>query len=71
MFDQAGVVVSCKRLAMFVDQSAQLGGVVGGVDLSQLVVSVTEGLYSTNTHRQHDELTRSLQSIRSHGVKAE
>lgn len=53
MFDQAGVVVSCKRLAVFVDQSPQLGGVVGGVDLSQLVVSVTEGLYITNTHREN------------------
>lgn len=71
MFDQAGVVVSCKRLAVFVDQSAQLGGVVVGVDLSQLVVSVTERLYITNTHRKHGELTGSLQSIQSHGVEAE
>lgn len=49
MFDQAGVVVSCERLAVFVDQKAQLCGVVGGVHLSQLVVSITEGLYITNT----------------------
>lgn len=30
---------------MFVDQAAQLGGVVGGVDLSQLVVGVAQGLW--------------------------
>lgn len=29
---------------MFVDQAAQLGRVVGGVNLSQLVVCVAQGL---------------------------
>lgn len=44
MLDQARVVVSREGLAVFVDHTAQLGRVVGGVNLSHLVVRVAQGL---------------------------